>query len=84
MMFLLIGDVPEHRIGVGLADTERAVSSLPSKLESRWPSIMDPFRRIRLQYSHSIRQSQNRRQLDQQVHVVNGSVDKRRFSIEFS
>ena len=40
VVFLLIGDVPGNRIGVGLADAERAIPGLPPKLGSHRPPIM--------------------------------------------
>ena len=41
MVFLLSGDVARNRIGVGLADSERAITGLPRKLRACRPPFMN-------------------------------------------
>ena len=56
MMGLLPRHIIDNALAVRLADAESAVAGLPTKTSLVRMRVMDPTRRVRLEYPHEIRQ----------------------------
>src|SRR6267142_6117536 len=75
MMRLLVVDIANHRIRIGLADRERPVSALPMKLCEFRALRFDPLGGTGLHNFYDLRHWQRPREAEEKMNVVRSTPD---------